>query len=126
MAQKVALALKGNREARTILIRDSNRLVAGATIRSPRITEPEVVAAAQSRSVSDDVIRAIASSKEMLRSYGVKFALVNNPKTPVPIAMRLLTLLRSSDIKAVSKSRNVSTAVSRQAKRLLTQKGGGR
>lgn len=122
VAQKVALAVKGNREARTILIRDTNRVVAAATIRSPRITEQEVVAAAKSRQVSDEVIRIISNTKELVRPYTVKIALVNNPKTPIRTAMRFLPLLRSSDLRAIAKSKNVPTAVSTQAKRMVTAK----
>ncbi len=122
VAQRVALAFKGNKEARTILMRDANRLVASATIRNPRITEQEVVAAAQSRTVCDEVVRIIGSSKDLLRAYGVKAALVNNPKTPLPTAMRLLTLLREADVRAVAKSKNVTAAVANQARRMLAQK----
>jgi hypothetical protein len=123
-AQKVALALKGNREARAILIRDSNRVVATAVIKSPRITEQEVVAAAKSRSVSDEIIRIIANSKEMSRSYGVKVALVNNPKTPLQTATKYLSLLRQNDLKAIAKSKSVPSALATQAKRMLTNKAG--
>jgi hypothetical protein len=122
VAQKVALAVKGNKEARIILVRDRNRVVASAAIRNPRTTEQEIITSAQSRSVSDEVIRIIAASKELLRTYGVKVALVNNPKTPLPTAMRLLTLLRDADVRAVAKSRNVSSAVANQAKRLVAMK----
>lgn len=125
VAQKVALALRGNREARSLLVRDSNRVVAAAAIRSPRLTEPEVVAAAQSRQVSDEVIRIIANTKDMVRSYGVKLALVNNPKTPQGVATRFLVLLRASDLRAVAKSKNVPTAVSALAKKHLAKKSGG-
>jgi len=122
VAQKVALAVKGNKEARIILVRDRNRVVASAAIRNPRTTEQEIVAAAQSRSVSDEVIRIISGSKELVRGYGVKVALVNNPKTPLPTAMRLLTLLRDADVRSVAKSRNVSSAVANQARRLVAMK----
>ncbi len=122
VAQKVALAIKGNKEARAILVRDTNRVVASSAIRNPRVTEQEVVSAAQSRSVCDEVIRIIAASKEMARGYAVKLALVNNPKTPLPVAMRMLTLLRANDVKNIAKSRNVSSAVANQAKRLISAK----
>lgn len=124
-AQKVALALKGNKEARTALIRDRNKMVATAAVRSPRLTEQEVVSAATSRSIADDVIRIIAASKEHTRSYAVKLALVGNPKTPLPTAMRLLTLLRQNDIRSVAKSKNVPSAIANQAKRLATAQSGG-
>lgn len=122
MSQRVALAIKGNKEARTILLRDMNRVVASAAIRNPRITEQEVVSASQSRQICDEVIRIISASKELSRPYGVKVALVNNPKTPLPTAMRMITLLREADVRALAKSKNVSTAVANQARRLLAQK----
>ncbi len=123
VAKKVSLAVRGNKEARALLVRDRNRVVASAAIRNPRTTEQEVVAAAQSRSVCDEVIRIIAGSKDMTRSYGVKVALASNPKTPLPQAMRLLTLLRANDIKVLAKSRNVPSAIANQARRLLLAQG---
>lgn len=122
-SQKIALACKGNKEVRTNLIRDSNRLVAEAVIKSPRITVQEVVMAANSRSVNDNVIRYIATNREMIRNYGVKLALVNNPKTPLPVATKFLPLLRENDLKAVAKSKSVSAAVATQAIRMTKNKG---
>lgn len=121
-SQKVALAIKGNKEARAILLRDSNRVVASAAIRNPRITEQEVATAAISKQISDEVIRIISNSKELSRAYSVKLALVNNPKTPLPTAMRFLTLLRGNDVKAVAKSKNISSALANQAKRMVANK----
>ena len=123
IAQKVALAMRGNKEARSLLVRDSNRLVAVAAIRSPRITDGEVKTVASSRTVHDDVIRIIANSRELSRSYGVKVALASNPKTPLPMAMKLLPLLRDAEIKIMAKSKNVSAAVSTQARRMLQTRG---
>lgn len=123
IAQKVALAMRGNKEARTLLVRDSNRLVAVAAIRSPRITEGEVKSVANSRTVHDDVIRIIGNSRELSRSYGVKLALAGNPKTPLPMAMKLMPLLRDADIKIMAKSKNVSAAISTQARRMLQVRG---
>jgi len=124
VAQKVGLAIRGNHEARMLLIHDSNRVVANAAIRSPRVTEQEVIMAAQSRSISDEVVRVICTSKEMTRSYRVKLALVNNPKAPIAVAMRFLTLLRQSDLRTVAKSKNVPAGVANQAKRMVANKTG--
>ncbi|MEC9464468.1 MAG: hypothetical protein VX834_01700 [Myxococcota bacterium] len=123
-AQKVALAIRGNREARTILIRDSNRVVATAAIRNPRITDSEVLNAAQNRTMSDEVIRIISMSREMTRPYQVKLALVQNPKTPLPTAMRFLNLLRAVDVRNVAKSKGIPQALANQAKRLASTKKG--
>lgn len=121
-AQKVALAIRGNKEARAILMREKNRVVATAAIRNPRVTESEVVAAAKSRQVHDDVVRIIANSRDMTRAYGVKLALVTNPKTPLPTALRFMSLLRAHDLRGLAKSKDVPTAVANQAKRLVSAK----
>ena len=49
VSEKIKLATKGNKEARGILMRDSNKLVSVAVIRSPRITDGEVLGLAQSK-----------------------------------------------------------------------------
>jgi hypothetical protein len=123
MAQKVALATRGNKEARSILLRDSNRVVAVAAIKNPRITDQEVQAAARSRSVNDEVIRIIANSRDMTRSYGTRLALVQNPKAPLAVTMRMLPGLRATDLKAVAKSKGLPQVLVQQAHKLATQKG---
>lgn len=125
MAQKVALATRGNKEARSILLRDANRVVALAAIKNPRISEQEIQAAARSRSVHDDVIRIIANSKEMTRGYATKLALVQNPKTPVAIALRMLPAMRAVDLKAISKSKGLPQVLVAQAQKILRSKDGG-
>lgn len=121
--QKVALATKGNKAVRTRLVRDTNRIVAMAAITSPGITENEVSTAANSRTVHQDVIGYIARNKEYVKLYPVKVALVNNPKTPLPEAMKLVPYLQKKDQKTVSTSKNVSAAVRNLALKLV--KGGG-
>jgi hypothetical protein len=123
--QKVAMATKGNKSVRSTLLRDSNRLVAIAAITSPLITEPEVVAAAQSRSVHQDVIGHISRDKKnnWVKNYQVKLALVQNPKTQLTESMRLLPHLQKKDVKNVARSRNVPAALRTQATKLARPSG---
>ncbi|HWP35482.1 MAG TPA: hypothetical protein VNM66_07790, partial [Thermodesulfobacteriota bacterium] len=120
--QKIRLAMLGNKEARAILVRDSNKQVCGAVIRSPRLTETEVVAYANSRNVSDEVLRLIAANRDFVKLYPVRLALVTNPRTPVSIALRQLGTLTDKDIEALTKNRNVPSAVVAAARRLLAAK----
>ena len=120
-AQKICLALKGNREARTILIRDSNKLVCTAVIRSPRISEREVAVAAQMRSIHEEVIRIICGNREWMRKYPIKLALVNNPKTPLARSMAMIKGINQRDLKSISRSTSVPSALRGAAKRLLSQ-----
>ena len=120
-AQKVALATKGDRRARGALMRDTNRIVALAAITSPCVTEPEVLAAANSRTVHQDVIAHICRDKKnnWVRNYQVKAALVANPKTPLPEAMKLVPTLNARDLKSTAKSRNVPMGVRNLANNLV-------
>jgi hypothetical protein len=125
--EKIRLATVGNAYCRSVLIRDSNRLVSMSVVRSPAITDGEIVAAAANRAVSDDVIRFIANSREHTKDYAVKQALVNNPKCPLASSLRLLSFLRPDDLKAISRSRNIPGALATAAKKLLQtrEKSGG-
>lgn len=122
IAEKIKLATLGNKEARTILLRDSNKLVATAAIRSPRITDGEILAQANNRAAHEDVLRTVYSNKEWTKDYQVKLALVKNPKVPVAIVMRFLSTLRESDVKDLSRNRNVSSGVQTLAKRMMEKK----
>ena len=81
---RVKLARKGDREARSILIRDSNKVVATAVINNPRISDQEAENIAAMRTVSGDVLRQMAQNRGWARSYTITHNLARNPRTPVP------------------------------------------
>ncbi len=118
--EKIRLATLGNAFCRQTLLRDSNRLVSMAAIRSPGITDLEVVRAAGNRAVSEDVIRYIANSKEYLKLYPVKLSLVGNPKCPLALTLKMLPTLRPEDLKNIARSKNVPNALSTAARKLST------
>ncbi len=117
--QKVALAQKGNKTARMILVKDSNRVVATAAIKTPGINAQEAMLIASNRAVCDDVIRIIAQNAEWTRDYAVKVALINNPKCPLALSMKFLTHLRPADIKALSMNKNVSSTLAQTARNMI-------
>ncbi|MCU0698599.1 MAG: hypothetical protein MUC96_19020 [Myxococcaceae bacterium] len=122
ISEKIKLATKGNKEVRGILIRDANKLVAVATIRSPRITDQEVMAQALNKGAHEDVLRVIYTHREWTRKYPVRLALVKNPKVPAQITMRFLNLLSESDVKGLAKDKNVAGAVQLMAKKMIQRK----
>jgi hypothetical protein len=124
VAQKIRRATIGSGEERALLVRDTNRLVAEAAITSPRIQEAEVLRIAANRSVSSDVLRRVGDSREWMKSYPIKVVLTQNPRTPLPMAMRLLPMLRESDLKRIAMSRSVPGAIAAAAKRELQKKAG--
>jgi hypothetical protein len=123
--QKIVLAQKGNKAVRMTLIRDANKVVAVAAIKNPGISESEIVGVATSRAVADDVIRIICNNREWIRSYAVKLALVQNPKTPIAFSMRFLQVVRSPDLKKLAQSKNIPSTLASAAKKILSRRSGG-
>src|SRR6266542_152145 len=115
---RVKLARKGDREARSILIRDTNKVVAAAVINNPRISDQEAENIASLRTVSSEVLRMMAQNRGWARSYSVTHNLVRNPRTPVPTVINMLPRIHTKDLKRLSLNRNISEAVRRQALRL--------
>ncbi len=122
VSEKIKLATLGNKEARTLLLRDSNKLVCMAAATSPRITDGEILGLANSRTVNADVLRYVYSSREFLKTYSIKFSLVKNPKVPLPTALKLLYTLQEKDIKELARDRNVPQTIQSQAKSFLLKK----
>jgi hypothetical protein len=121
---RVKMAMKGDREARGILIRDSNRVVATAVIHNPRLTDQEVENIAAMRTVADEVLRLISLNRSWARSYSIIHNLVRNPRTPLPTVISTLPRIRTKDLKQLSQNRNVSEAARRQALRLSEARSG--
>src|ERR1051325_7119544 len=121
---RMKMAMKGDREARGILIRDTNRVVATAVIQNPRVTDQEVENIASMRTVADEVLRLIALNRNWARSYPIIHNLVRNPRTPIPTVISTLPRIRTKDLKNLSQNRNVSEAARRQALRLSQVRSG--
>jgi len=122
VSQKVKLALKGNKEARMILLRGANRLVQRMVLQNPRITEEEIMAIAKNRSADEELLRIIADNREWTGSYPLRCALVENAKTPIAKALRFLPSLGPKEIRVLAKSKNVPSVISNQARKILFQR----
>ena len=128
VSEKIKMGLTGDKEWRSILLKESNKLIQGAVLKNPRITDGEVLMIAKSRTSSDEMIRLILFNKDWLKNYEIKKALIIHPKTPPPKALRFISSLTMKDLKNLVKSRQVSNIVSTSARKELEQrlkKGGG-
>jgi hypothetical protein len=120
--QKIQLALMGTREARSVLIRDTNKEVSRSVLQSPKLTVIEIEAFAAMRNTSEEVLRLIGTSKKWTRSYAVTHNLVKNPKTPPMISQRLLSQLHPKDLLMLSRDRGIPEALKRSAERMIKQR----
>jgi len=121
VSEKLDLAHKGGKEARTVLVRDSSRLVQMAVIQSAKITEGEVLAIANNRQIDDEVLKQIAINRDWMKNYQIRVALANNPKTPLAEALKQVNYLKQRELAALAKSRSVSRAMNIAAEQRLRQ-----
>ena len=117
--ERVRAAMRGNREERGLLIRDSNKLVSIAVLASPRLTELEVETFARMASISEDVLRVIGTTRAWMKNYAVLRALAYNPKTPIAISMGMVNRLLEKDVKALASDRNIAEPVKLLARKMM-------
>lgn len=120
--QKIQLAMRGAKEARGLLIRESNKQIALAVLENPRLTDGEVESFAKSANLSEDVIRTIGMNPEWSKRYQIAHALVHNPKTPPGVAVPFVSRLQDRDLAILEKNKNVSEAVRSAARGLLAKR----
>lgn len=116
-AEKMMRALKGDREARLMLIRDRNRTVWSAVLSSPKMNDADAEQIAKMRNVAPDVLRELAKNRQWVKRYDVAHELVKNPKTPPEVSSRLLARLKDRDLKRLVRDRNVAEQVRRLAEK---------
>lgn len=121
VAEKIRLAMTADKEARSLLMRDNNRMVQLALIGNPRLSDGEVVLIAGSRYIDEEVLRKIAVNREWIKLYQVRLALAGNPRCPIPIASRMLKTLAPIDLKIIAASRSVPSAVAQLARKMIAR-----
>ncbi len=118
---RMKLAMRGTREQRSQLIRDSNKLVAVAVLSSPKLMETEVENFARMANLTEDVLRIIGTNRAWVKNYNVVSALTRNPKTPPALAMNFLQRLNERDLKRLATDRNVAEPVRLAAKKFVSK-----
>ena len=122
VSEKIKMALTGDKEWRSIFLKDSNKLVNTAVLKNPRVTDGEVLAVVKSKTSSEELIRIVLMNKDWMKLSAVRSALVSHPKTPVASALRFMDSLTIKELKDLSKSKSVSQVVVAAARRVLAEK----
>jgi hypothetical protein len=122
VAEKIKMGMTGDKEWRGILMKESNKLVQGAVMNNPRISDGEVLLVAKNKTSSDDLIRLVLLNKDWMKNYEIKKALVAHPKTPVPKALRYVSFLTMKDLKELARSRQISNVVMSSARKELEKR----
>jgi hypothetical protein len=119
---RIALAMRGSKEDRSILVRDSTKLVAVAVLDSPKVSESEVESFALQKNVLDSVLRAIPLKRKFAKNYTIMRNLVYNPRTPIDTSLPLVKGLLVHDLKNLTDNKEVSDTIRKVAMRLYRQR----
>jgi len=120
--EKMKTALLGGRTARSLLVRDNNKQIPPLVLRNPRLTENEVLEYAKNTDLDEGVHRIIAQSGQWMKAYGIKLAIVFNPKVSPALSLRWLKHLRDQDLRRLSKSKNIPQVVSVHGRKILEER----
>jgi hypothetical protein len=125
-SERLKAAIKGSREMRAILIRDSNKMIASAVLSSPKLSEPEIEGFAKMASISEEVLRVIANNRAWTKNYNVILGLTKNPKTPLAMSLNFMNRLSSRDLQQLSVDRNVPEPLRVAARKRVVANTSGR
>jgi hypothetical protein len=119
---RIALAMRGSKEERAILIRDSTKLVAVAVLESPKVSESEVETFATQKNVLEAVLRTIPLKRKFMKNYSIMRNLVSNPRTPLDVSLTLMKNLLVHDLKNLAGNKEVTDTIRKLALRMYNQK----
>jgi hypothetical protein len=122
VSEKIKMGITGDKEWRALMLKQANKLIQGAVMKNPRITDGEVLMVAKNKTSSDDLIRMILLNKDWVKNYEIKKALLVHPKTPPPKALRFVSYMTTKDIKDLAKSRQITTIISTAARKELEKR----
>lgn len=122
VVQRIRMAYRGNKEERLFLIRDPNRLVTAAVLKSPKTRDADAETIANMKSVSEDVLRTIAMRRDWMKKYSILVAIVKNPRSPIDITIPLVPKLLQKDQKTLAGDRNVPEGIRATARRVVARR----
>ncbi len=122
VTEKMQLALSGDREARAYLLRDTNKALHVYVLRNPRLGLDEVIYAAKMSTLSVDALKLIAEHREWGVNSSVCTALARNPRTPVPLVLKLLPRIPIQEIRVLAKGQGRAPIVQAARKIVLNER----
>jgi hypothetical protein len=122
VAERIKTAFGGDKEERSILVRDTSKVVQNAVLASPRLTDAEVETFASTKNLQENVFRELARNRKFIRNYSVIRNLVNNPRCPLDLGLTLIKNLLVPDLHTLQFNKNVPDTIRKVAFKLYVEK----
>ncbi len=120
--QKKKLAISGNRQARSILMKDEDQSLHIWVMKNPGLVEEEVGDFSAMETLSAEALTFLLQSRRWGTCPRVVKNLVLNPQTPPEAIPNLLAFLSVDDLKQLVETPGVRHLVARQARRTLMER----
>ncbi len=124
--ERFILATKASRTERQILLRDTSPHVLLGLLSHPRLENKEVLELVKSTHATGAMMDRVAGNRKWMSNPEIQLAVVKNPKTSPPLAIKLLETLRVPDLRKMAKSAAVREQVRRAALRVYLKRTGQR
>ena len=111
ISDKIKIAMFGDVNARSLLIKDPNKLIQSFVLKNPQITFEELAGFASDPNTPKGVLRILSETNKSSKEYQMKKALVYNPKTPIDISMKWVKFLHQADLKKLAKSKSIPNSL---------------
>lgn len=115
---KQRLAMKADRAERRILCHDPLPPVLLALLSNPRLEAEDVLTIVKSTHATAGILERVAADRRWMASPEIRTAVVRNPKTPTPLAVRLLDTLPLTELRDMAKMGSIREDVRRAAFRI--------
>jgi hypothetical protein len=115
---RLKLARGAPKTLRQFLVRDNSALVALAVVQANPLVDQEVEQYAKMRNVVSEVLEYLGKHRTWSNKYPVALSLVTNPRTPLSVALGLLSRIAVRDLRNIGRDRNLPEAVRSAAARL--------
>lgn len=107
------------------LLNDPEPSVIYNLLRSPRISESQVLRIATRRYSTPEIFKEIMACFRWQNNYRVRLAMVYNPTVPLTMSCKLIPTLLDQDLKDISRELTLREEIRELARQLLQQRKGG-
>lgn len=118
-AQKIHLAMHGNRDERNAILRDKNKALHQYVLKNPGLGTDDVLEIAKSAMTAPDMLRTISERKEWFQRPQIALGIARNPKTPADIAVRALEFVPMDALRLMAKGAGVLPHVAQAARKKI-------
>ncbi len=122
VSERSRLAGRADKLTRTLLIRDNEPQILMFLLKNPQITRGEVTEISKSTKLNYQTVQIIMGNKTWFQSEEIRYNLVRNPKTPLPIVLKIIPGLNMKHIRELAKNQGIKYQIKQAALRLVLER----